>query len=114
MGLIAVHAWNFPEVPRALREAQGAETPYHQAEEFARQMLVNVMSPLRDANPQVKVEERVVQGSAGTALVSASRDAGLVVVGRHSSPHHFGPRLGHATIALLHHAHGPLLVVPSD
>ncbi|WP_439681279.1 universal stress protein [Embleya sp. MST-111070] len=114
VGVIAVHAWNFPEIPRALREAQGAETPYHQAEEFARQVLVNVMSPLREANPHVKVEERVVRAGAGAALVAASRDAGLVVVGRHHSPHHFGPRPGHSVVALLHHAHAPLLVVPSD
>ncbi|MYS81913.1 universal stress protein [Embleya scabrispora] len=113
VGLIAVHAWDFPEIPRALREPQGAETPYHRAQEFARRVLATVMSPLREADPQVAVEERVVQGGAGAALVSASWDAGLVVVGRHPSLHHFGPRLGHAAITLLHHAHAPLLVVPS-
>ncbi|MFE3204801.1 universal stress protein [Embleya sp. NPDC059237] len=114
VGLIVVHAWDFPDVPRALREPQGAETPYHRAQEFARRVLATVVSPLRETHPRVAVEERVVQGGAGAALVAASRDAGLVVVGRHPSPHHFGPRLGHTAIALLHHAHAPLLVVPSD
>jgi nucleotide-binding universal stress UspA family protein len=114
VGLIAVHAWDFPEIPRSLREAPGAEAPYHRSQEFARQVLAAVLSPVRERHPQVAVEERVVRAGAGAALVAASRDAGLVVVGRHHSPRHFGPRPGHAPIALLHHAHAPLLVVPSD
>ncbi|MFF7250133.1 universal stress protein [Embleya sp. NPDC008237] len=95
-------------------EPHGAESPYHRAEEFARRVLATVVAPLREANPQMTVEERVVWAGTGAALVAASRDAGLVVVGRNPSPHHFGPPLGHTTIALLHHAHAPLLVVPSD
>ncbi|WP_160161435.1 universal stress protein [Embleya hyalina] len=114
VGVIAVHAWDYPEIPRALWEARGAESPYHRAEEFARRVLATVVSPLREANPRMPVEERVVRSGAAAALLSATRDAGLIVVGRHASPHHFGPRLGHATTALLHHAHAPLLVVPSD
>lgn len=114
VGLIALHAWDFPEIPRSLLETQGAESPYHQAQEFARHVLAAALSPLRERHPQVPVEERVVRAGPGAALVEASRDAGLVVLGRHRSPHHLGPRLGHAPIALLHHAHAPLLVLPPD
>ncbi|MGC0418133.1 universal stress protein [Embleya sp. AB8] len=114
VGLIALHAWDLPEIPRALREAQGTESPYHRAQEFARHVLGCVVAPIRERHPRVAVEERVVRAGGGAALIEASRDAGLVVVGRHHAPHHFGPRLGHAAIALLHHGHAPLLVLPSD
>ena len=77
-------------------------------------MLAAEVSPIRERHPRVPVEERVVLAGPGSALVEASRDAGLVVLGRRRSPHHLGPRLGHAAIVLLHHSQAPPLVLPPD
>ncbi|MFF3756347.1 universal stress protein [Streptomyces sp. NPDC002185] len=62
--------------------------------------------------PEVEVVPVVVPGDAAGRLVEGSRDAGLVVVGRHHR-HRLGTLLiGSVAHAVLHHAHCPVAVVP--
>ncbi|MFD8207897.1 universal stress protein [Streptomyces sp. NPDC059695] len=62
--------------------------------------------------PGVKLVPVVVPGDAAGRLVEGSRDAGLVVVGRHHR-HRLGSLLiGSVAHAVLHHAHCPVAVVP--
>ncbi|MFF3604003.1 universal stress protein [Streptomyces sp. NPDC002463] len=62
--------------------------------------------------PGVELVPVVVPGDAAGRLVEGSRDAGLVVVGRHHR-HRFGAlHLGSVAHAVLHHAHCPVAVVP--
>ncbi|WP_435972765.1 universal stress protein [Streptomyces sp. Qhu_M48] len=62
--------------------------------------------------PGVDLRPAVVPGDAAGRLVEGSRDAGLLVVGRHHR-HRFGSLLiGSVAHAVLHHAHCPVSVVP--
>ncbi|MEU9142344.1 universal stress protein [Streptomyces sp. NPDC048349] len=72
------------------------------------------LAPFRARHPDVPVEQASVPGDAAGRLVTASRSAELVVVGRHH------PRRGAMSLligsvanAVLQHAHGPVAVVPA-
>ncbi|MFE3766054.1 universal stress protein [Streptomyces sp. NPDC059104] len=70
------------------------------------------LAPLRDRYPDVPVEQAAVPGDAAGRLVEASRTAALVVVGRHH-PRRRSLLMGSVAHAVLHHAHGPVAVVPA-
>lgn len=72
------------------------------------------LAPFRARYPDVPVEQAAVPGDAAGRLVTASRSAALVVVGRHH------PRrkamsllIGSVANAVIQHAHGPVAVVPA-
>ncbi|KIF04608.1 hypothetical protein PL81_17770 [Streptomyces sp. RSD-27] len=70
------------------------------------------LAPLRERHPDVPVEQAAVPGDAAGRLVEASRSAALVVVGRHH-PRRRSLLMGSVAHAVLHHAHGPVAVVPA-
>lgn len=72
------------------------------------------LTPFRTRHPDVPVEQAAVPGDAAGRLVTASRSAALVVVGRHH-PRRRGRSLfiGSVAHAVLQHAHGPVAVVPT-
>ncbi|MEU9178194.1 universal stress protein [Streptomyces sp. NPDC048550] len=70
--------------------------------------------PFRARWPQVRVEQAAVPGDPAERLVTASRAAALVVVGRHHPRRSVGHlMIGSVAHAVLHHAHGPVAVVPT-
>ncbi|WP_317634087.1 universal stress protein [Kitasatospora sp. DSM 101779] len=75
--------------------------------------LRDALARWREKYPEVGAEAEVTGWPAGRALVEASRSAALVVVGRRT-PRLLpaAPRLGGTAHAVLHHAHGPVAVVP--
>ncbi|KRD19478.1 MULTISPECIES: universal stress protein [unclassified Streptomyces] len=107
--LEAVHAWRRPahehtDQPLAEDDAVRAH------EERASALLTDA---LRDAgHPQVDVRRRAVEGPAHRALLDASADADLIVVGALRRHGHFGLQLGRVAHALLHHSECPVAVVP--
>ncbi|MFI1283272.1 universal stress protein [Streptomyces sp. NPDC020858] len=72
------------------------------------------LAPFRTRYPDVRVEQAAVPGDAAGRLVTASRSAALVVVGRHH-PRRTAMSLmiGSVAHAVLQHAHGPVAVVPT-
>ncbi|WP_326589256.1 universal stress protein [Streptomyces sp. NBC_01294] len=72
------------------------------------------LAPFRMRYPDVRVEQAAVPGDAAGRLVTASRSAALVVVGRHH-PRRTAMSLmiGSVAHAVLQHAHGPVAVVPT-
>ncbi|CAM5503378.1 universal stress protein [Streptomyces badius] len=67
---------------------------------------------LADAPPEeVRLRRRTVEGPARRVLLAASRDAGLLIVGRRC-PGRPGPRLGRVAHTVLHHSGCPVVVVP--
>ena len=104
--LRAVHAWHW-SLPH-LRPA--ADTRKASAE--AAGWLASLLAPWRQKYPGVEVIEDVVHAPPGRALAGASARADLVVLGRNGTAGDGRPRARAVTHALLHHAHGPVAVVP--
>ena len=96
--LLAVHAWNTPPVTgaQAIQEQLTAR-------------LAALLDDWRAKYPDVPVSQDVGWGHPGRALADLSAQADLVVIGRHPGAH--GP--GTVTHAVLNHAHGPVVTVPS-
>ncbi|MFJ8145686.1 universal stress protein [Streptomyces sp. NPDC096048] len=71
------------------------------------------LAPYRERHPDVRAEPYAVPGDAAGHLVAASRDAELVVVGRHRRRLLAPARMmGSVTHAVLLHAVSPVAVVP--
>ncbi|MEV8093310.1 universal stress protein [Kitasatospora sp. NPDC085879] len=81
--------------------------------EFELVRLQDALARWREKYPEVEAEAEVTGWPAGRALVEASRSAALVVLGRRT-PRLLpaAPRLGATAHTVLHHAHGPVAVVP--
>ncbi len=107
--LVVVHAWNMPhgEISRAgeLLAAPGVKA----IEEAAATALDALISEWQAKYPDVPVSQDVVRGHPGRALAGLSARTDLVVLGRHAA--HHGP--GTVTHAVLNHAHGPVVTVPT-
>ena len=110
--LMAVHSWHAPQsdISRAGQAftAQGADT----VEAEAASRLAAQLKDWRSKYPHVPVSQDVVHGHPGRTLVGLSARADLVVIGRHVRHSGLqGP--GTVTHAVLNHAHGPIVTVPS-
>ncbi|GAA2567803.1 universal stress protein [Streptomyces roseoviolaceus] len=82
-------------------------------EDEARVLAEGFLAPYRERHPDVPAEPLAAAGDAAGHLVAASRDAELVVVGRHRR-HLLAPArmMGSVTHAVLLHAASPVAVVP--
>ena len=107
--LIAIHSWHLPEsdVSRAGPVPSGS-AGYVQETETAKR-LEQLLDDWGAKYPDVPVSQELVHGHPGRALVGLSARADLVVLGRRSV--HHGP--GSVMHAVLSHAHGPVVTVPS-
>ncbi len=107
--LLVVHAWTRPEV--------GMEKPFwalsdpsaHATESKVARRLTALIDDWRARYPDVEVSQDVLFGHPARALAGLSARADLVVIGRHAA--HHGPGAG--LHAVLSHAHGPIVAVPS-
>ncbi len=68
---------------------------------------------LRDVPEGLEVQRRTVEAHARDALLAASREADLLVVGARRRHCHSGLQLGRVTHGVLHHAACPVAVVPN-
>ncbi|MEU5998996.1 universal stress protein [Streptomyces sp. NPDC047197] len=78
----------------------------------AQRRLDDMLQPWQRKFPTVEMRTQATVGGAGPHLIEASRDAALVVVGRHVRRAAVGTHIGPVTQALLHHAAAPVAVVP--
>ncbi|GAA2473809.1 universal stress protein [Streptomyces longisporus] len=111
-GLQIIHGWSLPT-----SYGYGTVMDVGLNEELAEQVrhaLTDTLRPWRDKFPGVEVHAQAVIGSAGRHLVHASRDAGLVVVGRSERHTSIGGHIGPVAHAVLQHAAAPVAVVPHD
>jgi len=111
--VMAVHAWHTPEfdISRAGQAPAGPAADVLQA--AAARELESLLDNWREKYPDVPVSQDVVHGHPGRALVGLSARADLVVIGRHST-HSTAHGPGTVTHAVLNHAHGPIITVPSS
>jgi nucleotide-binding universal stress UspA family protein len=108
--LIALHAWHMEsDISRA---GQSFATPGTAAlQEEAAEALRGALDDCRGKYPDVPVIQDLVRSHPARALAGLSARADLVVIGRR--PHHGAAGPGAVTHALLNHAHGPVVTVPS-
>jgi nucleotide-binding universal stress UspA family protein len=111
--VVAIHAWHVPqpEVSRAgSTEPLSGDYPWTG---LAADQLRALLESWQAKYPGVPVSQEVVHGHPGRALVGLSARADLTVLGRHARhPGLLGP--GTVTHAVLNHAHGPVVTVPSS
>ncbi|WP_405859214.1 universal stress protein [Streptomyces sp. NBC_01515] len=70
-------------------------------------------SPGRERRPSPEAESRTIRTAPAHALVEATKDAAVVVIGSHRPGSRDGGHLGPVADALLHHSHCPVVVVPT-
>ena len=81
--IVALHAWMLPLASADSLVAAPSMSPglIKDLQEAAADMLKRALNEVEDEAEGVEIEQRVVQGSPGGALVEAARDADLLVVG---------------------------------
>ncbi|MEU9759196.1 universal stress protein [Streptomyces sp. NPDC047985] len=108
--LRVVSAWSFFE------NVGSTATAFEGAERLAQERTratARIVEPVRAQFPDLSVTERVVRaGSVSEALVRATTDADVIVMGARRRSHRIGSPLGHVTHAVVHHTHCPVLLVP--
>ena len=107
--LIAVHSWHLPESDISRAGPTFSEPAGYVAETETAKRLEQLLDDWRAKYPDVPVSQDLVHGHPGRALAGLSARADLVVLGRRSA--HHGP--GSVMHAVLSHAHGPVVTVPS-
>lgn len=110
-GLVVLHAWQFPP-PRG-RPSLLAWADLHGLRKAAEAVPRRAVAAAHRDRPGVRAQPQTVCRSPAPALVEASRTADVVVLAAHRRPHHFGLQLGPVTHAVLHHAHCPVVLVPT-
>jgi nucleotide-binding universal stress UspA family protein len=117
--LVAVLAWSFVPAqpigdPGMLAVPAGDIAGQLGAEsDAARIGLDQAVEDALGADSDVELERRLVEGDAGEALVAASRDAQLVVVGSHGRSGFKAALLGSVSRHVVDHAACPVVVVKS-
>ena len=109
----AVHAW---EIPAYDVLAVPAGPPPIDPEGLQSGELIAVsesLAGLREQHPGVTVEERVVKGQSVHAILDASTDAALIVLGTRGRGEFLGAVLGSVSQGVLHRAKAPVAVVSS-
>jgi nucleotide-binding universal stress UspA family protein len=105
--MVALHAWSPTAIDRALEPV--IDWNAVAIEEDA--VLAERLAGWGQKYPQVTVRRTVVRDGAARALVDASRDAQLVMVGSHGRGNVTGLLLGSVSHGVLHAAHCPVAIV---
>ncbi|MFK4105318.1 universal stress protein [Streptomyces sp. NPDC019531] len=71
------------------------------------------LSRLQEHHPTVSVEARTVRRKPSHALLEATRQAAVVVIGAHHRTGRLSPHLGPVAHTLLHRSHCPVVLVPA-
>ena len=107
--LVAVHGWEGAGVP------VWSDSPVDEWEREAHAQFAKVLEPWRERFPEVEVVPVPSSHHPATAVLDqAEKGAQLVVLGRHATNRLSGFAFGSVTRAVLHYAHVPVLVVPTD
>jgi nucleotide-binding universal stress UspA family protein len=108
--LLVIHAWHGAQASISWAGAPFPPPALRAAVAGAARELTLLLASWQEKYPDVPVSQDVVHGHPGRALAGLSARADLVVLGRH--PGLPGP--GSVRHAVLNHAHGPVVIVPSS
>ncbi|MDF3148046.1 universal stress protein, partial [Streptomyces sp. T21Q-yed] len=107
--LRVVRTWQLPYVPHAL-EAKARRD----VRAAAGRALDAVLGPWQEKYPAVEVTRLVEEGRPAQHLLHATRDAGLLAVGRRIRPVRIGMHTGPVAHAVMHHVRCPVAIVPHE
>ncbi|MEV4730364.1 universal stress protein [Saccharopolyspora sp. NPDC049426] len=103
----AISAWEFP----AFYSWEGGPMPPDDFEDSARQCLDDTVAEFKQATPEVTIERELVHGHAAQALIDASADADLLVVGSRGHGSFYGALLGSVSQRSALHSKCPVVIV---
>jgi len=110
--VVAVHAWTFPV---ALAPGGAfAMTPNVDFRADAVEFLEMAIRDVTGGANDVTIKRQVVQGGAAPALLKASEDADMLVIGSRGLGGFGGLMLGSVGQQCAHHAPCPVVIIPHD
>jgi len=80
-------------------------------EQMAQELLDRALAAAFDGQPPADLEAALVYGPAAPTLIDESENASLIVVGSRGLGGFRGMLLGSVSVACVHHAHCPVLVI---
>jgi nucleotide-binding universal stress UspA family protein len=104
--LAIVHGWLLP-----MLEVDVTGMAMSTGETSGRSIVTDAEAAVHEAAPDLKVFTEVAAASPAAALIEASSEAELVVVGSRGHGAFVGALLGSVSSQVLHHAHCPVVVV---
>ncbi|GAA3771962.1 universal stress protein [Streptomyces coacervatus] len=116
--LRVLHSWSHrhitPEMPSPVPATSPGQRDLAQRDATEAAVPRFTLAELREQHPEVGVEAHTVPAGPAHALLEATREAGVVVIGVHNRPGGHGPRLGPVVLTLLHRSHCPVALVPTE
>jgi nucleotide-binding universal stress UspA family protein len=110
--LVPVHTWWWEE-PNPFLSGGEWENEWIEAADSQKLELSEMLAGWREKYPDVEVRPTVVRGQAAVVLEDVSASSRLVVVGTRGRGGFAGLLLGSVSSHTAHHAHCPVVVVPS-
>ena len=108
----AVHAWDVPAYDLLIVPNGPVPVPLADVADDEIRMTAEVLAGFREDYPDVEVEEQLVRSPAVQALVKASANAALIVVGTHGHGPTVSALMGSVSNGVLHKSKIPVAVVP--
>ncbi|MEO8220244.1 MAG: universal stress protein [Specibacter sp.] len=99
-----ITAWHYPPVPSSIEDSSINDS-FHTAERFQADALKAV------STDGVDITGTLVRGYPATALLDASKDADILIVGSRGRGGFAGLLLGSVSTQVAHHASCPVLIV---
>lgn len=110
--LIAVHAWDVPAFDLIVTPDGPIPFPLENVADAEIRLAAEVLAGFKVEYPDVTVTENLVRSPAVQALLDASTDAALIVVGTRGRNVALGALLGSVSNGILHKARVPVAVIP--